>query len=130
MPGFSVKYPLSKNVTDGYYGMNATIVEAIRQNVKNLVLTSPGERIMNPDYGVGLKRMLFEFVNTGSAAAIASETQYQFRKYLPQIKLVSVNILTSKENSDIAENAVVAKISYTIPTFGFTDEITIEEEIN
>ena len=45
---------------DGYYALTKTHHEVIRQNLKNLILTVPGERIMIPDFGVGLKKLLFE----------------------------------------------------------------------
>ena len=45
---------------DGPFKLNKTLGEVVRQNFKNLVLTSPGERIMLPDFGAGLRRLLFD----------------------------------------------------------------------
>ena len=39
--------------------MISDISENIKQNFKNLILTVPGERVMLPDFGVGLKQYLF-----------------------------------------------------------------------
>ena len=33
--------------------------DLVRQNFKNLLLTIPGERMMDPDFGVGIQRFLF-----------------------------------------------------------------------
>ena len=58
MPGLSPKLPLSIDEIDGL-ATNKDFREVARQNLKMIVLTSPGERIMPADYGVGLRRMLF-----------------------------------------------------------------------
>ena len=40
--------------------LTKTMMEVIKQNFKNLVLTNPGERVMLTDFGVGIRRFLFE----------------------------------------------------------------------
>ena len=60
MSGVSPKLPLQANDVDGHYALNKTFKEATKQNLKNLVLTVPGEKIMNPNFGAGIHQMLFE----------------------------------------------------------------------
>ena len=57
--GLSPKLPLTYDESEGYR-MNKKFAEMVLQNLKMLLLTNPGERIMEPDFGVGLKRYLFE----------------------------------------------------------------------
>ena len=59
MSGISPKLPLSRDFEDGY-SLNKTLKDVARQNLKMLILTAPGERIMIPDFGVGLRNYLFE----------------------------------------------------------------------
>ena len=42
MNGISQKLPLLVSDQDGPYGLNKKLRQAIKQNLKNLVLTSPG----------------------------------------------------------------------------------------
>ncbi len=58
MSGIAVKLPVALSDTDGI-GLTTTIVETLRQNLKTLVLTNPGERVMEPGFGVGLEKFLF-----------------------------------------------------------------------
>ena len=51
--------PLKRSNKDGYE-MLTDIKDVVRFHLKNLLLTSPGERISDPSYGVGLRRFLFE----------------------------------------------------------------------
>ena len=61
--GISVKLPLTYNSFDGPYTLNKKTKEAVRQNFKNLVLTAPGERVMDPQFGGGMRNFLFEQMN-------------------------------------------------------------------
>ncbi|MCG8576726.1 MAG: GPW/gp25 family protein [Flavobacteriales bacterium] len=128
MPGYSPKYPLTVNSVDGYYTMNKTVFDAIRQNFKNLLLTNPGERIMIPEYGVGISKYLFENLESGFDVSLTTEIEYQLGKYLPQVSLVDVTVLTSEDRNDISINGVYIKITYFISSFGVTDNITIGPE--
>ena len=56
--GIAPRLPMHRDSESGI-ALTQTIKENTRQNLKMLLLTSPGERIMHADYGVGLRRMLF-----------------------------------------------------------------------
>jgi phage baseplate assembly protein W len=58
--GLSIALPLSLDEKDGPYKSNMTLDEVAQQNIKMIVLTSPGERVMEPDFGVGIRNYLFE----------------------------------------------------------------------
>ena len=60
MNGIGPKLPLQGDDVNGSYTLITSYAEEIKQNFKNLLLTSPGERMMNPDFGVGLRSFLFE----------------------------------------------------------------------
>ena len=60
MYGISPKLPLIVDDLDGHYGLTKTIREAVKQNFKNLILTSPGERVMDQQFGVGLRSYFFD----------------------------------------------------------------------
>ena len=78
MQGLSVALPLQVSPTDGPYRLNKNLGQVIRQNFKNMILTSPGERIMIPEFGVGLKRILFENFSGRTKERIVTQIQKQF----------------------------------------------------
>ena len=63
--GFAPKLNLELNSEDGAYALLKTIPELAKQNLKMIILTSPGERIFEPSFGVGIRRFLFEQSITG-----------------------------------------------------------------
>lgn len=89
--GLSPKLPLSYDPSDGYT-LNKTYEDMIKQNLKMLLLTSPGERIMLPDFGVGFKRFLFEPYRQETIESIIFEIQGQVEKYMPFVEVVNIRV--------------------------------------
>ena len=73
MAGISPKLPLRRDSVDGY-DLIKNYVDMVRQNLKNLVLTNPGERMMDPSFGIGLRTYLFENNGPGLYGQIASRS--------------------------------------------------------
>ena len=72
-------------------GRTATTTDAdhIRDLIEQVLLTSPGERVMRPDFGAGLLRMVFE----PNSTAVAATTQFVVQSALQQHlgHLIAVN---------------------------------------
>ena len=54
-----IKFPLSYGL-NGFFFQSKTIQEQSKSNLRNLLLTTPGERVMQPLFGSGLKGLLFQ----------------------------------------------------------------------
>lgn len=118
--GFSPKFPLSLS-ENGDFSSTQTIKEMVKQNFKNLLLTVPGERILIPDFGVGIKRFLFEQKTAGIIDNMSGIIDKQTKKYLPYIDIV--NIIT--ENDSYSEEILYIKIVYFIKPLSEEDIIEI-----
>ena len=127
--GISVSLPLYYDPVDGPYRLNKTLRESIKQNVKNLFLTSKGERVMLPSFGVGLRALLFENFNSELANKIEIEAYRQVKKYMPFIKLENIVFFTHDELPTLPLNALRMEIIYSIPNFGTSDVITIDTKL-
>lgn len=90
MAGISPKLPISRDSEDGY-SLTKTYEEMVRQNLKNLLLTVPGERMMDPDFGVGIKLYLFENHGVSVYAEIFSKARQQIGIYMPFVTLEKVD---------------------------------------
>ena len=89
MSGKSPKLPLYRDSQDGY-ALNKTLRAVARQNLKMVILTSPGERIMIPDFGVGIRQYLFENATDEAFFTLKNRIFAQGRKYVPYITINSV----------------------------------------
>ena len=100
MQGYSPKIPYVRDAIDGF-STNKTSLETIKQDLKMLLLTNPGERMMNTDYGVGIKKILFEQKATRTNNVIISNIQNQVKKYMSFVSITNLEIsdIEDKENS-------------------------------
>ncbi len=64
----------------------------IRESLYILFSTSPGERIMNPDYGCSLKALVFELIDEGTQAEIKDAIETAVLFYEPRITLEQVDV--------------------------------------
>ena len=130
MAGKSPKLPLYRDSQDGY-ALNKTLRAVARQNLKMVILTSPGERIMIPDFGVGIRQYLFENYTNNLARSFKARLFEQVKKYLPLVEIVDVKFLNSAKedtsNSSLDPNVLAIEISYAITNLNIYDSLFIED---
>lgn len=117
--GISVMLPFIYDKQDGPFKLNKTIPDTVKQNFKNLVLTAQGERLMDPNFGIGIQSYLFENYTQGTIQSLRSEATAQARKYMPFINIEEFNVVESK--TDI--NQFYIYIRYSIGSIGVLDEL-------
>ena len=66
--------------------------EKVRQSIFTLLDTDPGERVMRPDLGCGLRRYLMAPNNPATRAAIAREITQTLGRWEPRIQLVDIQV--------------------------------------
>ncbi len=125
LEGISVKLPLTYGNTDGTYILNKNIGEVVKQNFKNLMLTSPGERIMIPDFGVGLRSLLFEGISDITYDRVSSRIREQTFTYMPFINIEDISFISSDEDPTLPLNAVVVNIRFNLGTIDTSDTLSI-----
>ena len=122
MSSLSVKLPLTRNAADGFT-MIKDFNTLVKQNLKMLILTSPGERVMEPQFGAGIKRFLFENFNSDAPAEMSSAIRRQVKKYMPEVTVINIGFDTSAIDS----NRLGVRLEYAVVNIGVTDllEFTI-----
>jgi len=118
--GLSPKFPLTISEY-GDFANNETIKDLVKQNFKTLLLTIPGERIMIPDFGVGLATFLFEQDTPLLRSELSSEITRQVQKYLPYIELVNIDLDKQNKTDDI----LTVSIRYFIKPLSVEDLIEL-----
>jgi len=82
---------------------------AIKQAVRNLLLTDLGERPFQPTVGSRIKGLLFEPWDVFSADSIKSEIRNCLGRLEPRIEVTKISL---RDDSDI--NAIAVELDYTI----------------
>ena len=124
MPNYAPNLPLSLDDQDGYK-MLKTLSDVVKQNFRMLALTNPGERIMMPDFGVGIYRFFFEPMVPGLYSIIEGRIKEQVAKYMPFLSIISVRFTTSDDDTSMEANKVAISIKYKIPALNANDEIEL-----
>ena len=93
----------------------------IKSNLINLLLTSRGERILNPTFGSDFKRLLFEPLTDRLLDRIKENVLLSVNTYIPQITVTGMDIVPNTES-----NSVTASVSYTIRLSNTKDKILID----
>jgi phage baseplate assembly protein W len=129
MPLLTPKLPLAIDGSTGYK-MIDNYTDLVKQNFKNLMLTNPGERIMDPSFGVGITTFLFEIDNPILYEDITSKIREQVNRYLSYIEIQDVAFNSQRIDDDIDSNFLSIFIKYRIVPLDLSDVLEITTPIN
>ncbi len=73
---------------------------AIARSIRNLVLTTPGERFFNEDLGSGVSEVLFDTLDDISGAVIRDEIEQTIIRFEPRVKLTDVKVKPDFDNHE------------------------------
>lgn len=82
----------------------------IRESLRLLLLTEPGERIRRPAFGAGLRRFLFEPNTPATRHAVAEEIETAIRRWEPRVSLESVSVQEDPDDGRAAIASVVFRL--------------------
>jgi phage baseplate assembly protein W len=92
-----VAFPLDET---NLFSGTETVREQIKSNLLNILLTYPGERVNLPNFGVGLKNLLFE--QSIDIEQLKEIIQNQINEFLPTVKLKGISIQESEDKHTIS----------------------------
>ena len=127
--GYDARLPLLTGGKDGFVLVEG-VEEAVKQDFMILLLTEPGERTMDPEFGVGLKKYLFENLTYGTLGSIEDRIRKQVSKSMSFLKLENIQFSSALNTSedalvtDMDENRISISITYSFG-YGIVDEITV-----
>ena len=129
MQGIGLLLPLSVDSRHGTYTLITKYHDEVKQNFKNLVLTNPGERIMNPDFGVGIRRFLFEN-RTDAAHQIEKRLYEQVGKYMPYVVIENVffDEVDDRGVELLDRHILSVQIIFSVPSMNFESALVIDSE--
>ena len=94
-----LKLPFTRDRA-GLFGTTENTLEQAGYNIKNLLLTAKGERVMQPDFGSRLRELLFEQYTEDLTERIREEIGEAMSTWLPYINIAKVDIMQDETNSN------------------------------
>jgi phage baseplate assembly protein W len=93
----------------------ATYPAHVEQMVRQLLLTSPGERVDLPQFGCGLRALVFAPMSDALAATVQLRVLQALNQWLAGIVTANeVAVVTSGENAALEPGTLQVTVSYTV----------------
>ncbi len=99
-------------------------IEAVKNSIRTAMLTSPGENILVPTYGIDLRRYIFEPVSDFTTEIIRKDITRQLPFFEPRVEVVNVTVIGDPENN---QYNIVLQIN--VPSLGITG-LSLKSELN
>ena len=102
------------NDKEGFFATTSTTIEAVKNNIRNLLQTNEGERFFQPNLGTNLRQLLFEHVTDENLVGIQNNILDKFEFWLPFVEVRDIQVLTNSNNQSIGVNEIRVKILFNI----------------
>ena len=105
------------------FNSSYTTKEQVKSNLINLLLTTPGERLMNPTFGVGIRNLLFEQVI--EKELIKNRIIDGAQLNIPEIEIVDLFIKRENQETTPEIHTVRIAIYYKVLADRSTDSVLL-----
>lgn len=119
-PGTGIGVSLSFNAP-AIFSSTYFTKDAIKNNLINFFLTNPTERYLNNNFGLGLRKFIFEQITNNNLDFLKETIQSAIINYFNNVKIENLEILQYPDTNEIN---IILKYSI-INTGGTTDTINI-----
>ena len=99
-------------------------IEAIKNSIATAFTTAPGQKILNPLFGVDLRRFVFEQVDSFVADQIQYDIEVSLPRWEPRIRLIDVNVIADED-----QQTFYIDIQVDIPSLDITG-LSLKSELN
>lgn len=123
----NIAFPLRKG-TRGALQTNKLTRDAVRDDLKILILTNHGERLVHGDFGANLRGLIFENMSDDLNAQIENAIVTAVAKWMPFVTVNNIDIKDYTRDSSLPLNAIKLNISFSINGTDLDDslEVTIK----
>ena len=108
-----LKMPLGRQPGsgDGFFTTTKTTMDAVKNDIKLLLMTQRGERLFQPNLGMNIRRFLFEQITEDTEIEIENDIVDTFSRWLPFVQLS--DILIDLKNQDRNQIKIEVKFNIT-----------------
>ena len=111
--GIALPFGRQPGGSRGYFATTDTTIDAIKTDIKNLLSTERGERLMQPLLGMNIRRFLFEQITENTVIQIENDIVETFGKWLPFVQLHDINVDIGNQDRNQIKINIVFNISNT-----------------
>jgi uncharacterized protein len=109
---YAIGISLPLQIGQTAFNQTFTSIDAVKTNIKSLLLTKKQERVMQPELGCGLHEVLFEPIDDFLSEKIETTIIDSLSKWLPFVNVESIEIDANDELRD--NNKVDIYLTFTV----------------
>jgi phage baseplate assembly protein W len=108
-------YPLRIDISANQVA-RSSYADHVNQLIAQLLLTSPGERVCLPEFGCGLRRLVFAPLTDALAATVRIQIQQSINRWLAdQVKLTNIDVRSGADpTSGLDEGEFLVSVEYVL----------------
>jgi phage baseplate assembly protein W len=119
---YAIGITLPIQIGNTAFNQSYTTKQQVSSNIKNLLLTKKGERLLQPNFGSGLQEILFDFNDDRLAVKIEEVITESITNWLPYVDIRQIDVAPSNENKD--RNQVEISITFGVSNTPDLNQVT------
>lgn len=119
----NLKVPLQYGPA-GAFDTNLTTIEAVADDLKVLLNTNYGERLMVFDFGANLRALVFS-QGPNVAQQITDSITLAVDKFMPYVSILDIQVTGSDQDISVPYNSVNIFVKFTVGNTGLTGDVTV-----
>jgi uncharacterized protein len=109
----------------GAWKSNYTTATQIKDNIRNLILTIKGERVMQPEFGSNLYHLLFEQMYDDQLVVVVRDSiKEAVRLWLPYVTILDVDVTSQTD-----KNTILIEVFYSVEGWPADDTLKLAVDI-
>ena len=97
---YGIDFPFRDSLEGKFLKLTSSPEREIRADLVHLLLTKKGSRYFLPDFGTRLYQFIFDQNDNVTFGLIESEIRESVKKYIPNLELTSINIMSAEDDPD------------------------------
>ncbi len=119
-PFSAFEFPVRLDQSLGHVFKETDYPAYVTQLIRQVLLTAPGERVNRPDFGAGLRRIVFSPTEQSTATLVKITILHNLERWLGTI------ITVDEVSTDFGEGILHVGVTYTIRSTGDQDILDLE----
>jgi phage baseplate assembly protein W len=132
-----ISFPFRINSRGGIASskLQPNILDRINESIQQIVLTYPGERIMEPEFGCDVKKYLFEDRDSPIVKSqIAFSVKKAIEKWEKRVQVMDISVYSAEEwekrtssgEYTMSDSAVIVEIEIYVYKYAIADTVIVE----
>lgn len=117
----NIRFPLRRSA-HGAFDLNKTTLDAVRDDLKSLIITNWGERIIHYDFGANLRSIIFE-QGEDVKQKIEDAINTAIEKWMPFVNVVDIQTKNQKDDPGLGDYEISLKIIFQVGSTGLEGQL-------